>query len=94
MYRWRTNYIRIMSNTRLSRNFFKKNTSMCISNNEIIGTLSTTKKNGQYGDYIKDFIAKIKCANKVRYIILKKIMNSVFKICKKKNDNDELIKKK
>ena len=83
-----------MSNTRLSRNFLKKNTSMCISNNEIIGTLSTTKKNGQYGDYTKDFIAKIKCANKVRYIILKKIMNSLFKICKKKNDNDELIKKK
>ena len=52
------------------------------------------KKNGQYGNYNEYLIAKIKCANKIRYITLKKIMYSLFKICKKKSDDDdELIKK-
>ena len=44
-------------------------------------------------NYRKIFNEKIECTNKVRYIILKKIMHSLFKVCKKKND-DEINKNK
>ena len=53
---------------------------------------SSTIKNEQYGNYTKEVDEKIGCTNKVRYIILKKVMHSLFKVCKKKND-DEINKK-
>ena len=56
-----------------------------IRNDKIICN-SSTIKNAQYGNYTKDVEERIECTNKVRYIILKKIMYSLFKICKKKND--------
>ena len=49
---------------------------------------SSTMKNEQYGNYTKDVNEKIEWTNKVRYIILKKIMYSLFKVCKKKNDGE------
>ena len=54
---------------------------MC--NSKIIHS-SSTIKNDQYGNYTEDANGKIECTNKVRYITLKKIMYSLFKICKKK----------
>ena len=45
---------------------------------------SSIIKNEQYGNYTKDVNEKIECANKVRCMILKKIMHSLFKVCKKK----------
>ena len=45
-------------------------------------------KNEQYGNYTKDVNEEIESTNKVRYIILKKIMYSLFKVCKKKNDDE------
>ena len=54
---------------------------------------SSAIKNEQYGNYKKDVNEKTECTNKVRYIILNKIMYSLFKVCKKKND-DEINKNK
>ena len=54
---------------------------------------SSIIKNEQYRNYRKDINETIECTNKVRYIILKKIMYSLFKVFKKKND-DEINKNK
>ena len=54
---------------------------------------SSTIKNEQYGNYKKDVNEKTECTNKIRYIILNKVMYSLFKVCKKKND-DEINKNK
>ena len=54
---------------------------------------SSTIKNEQHGNYKKDVNEKTECTNKVRYIILNKIMYSLIKVCKKKND-DEINKNK
>ena len=61
--------------------------SIFICNNEIICN-SSLIENEQYRNYTKDVNEKIKCANKVIYIILEKIMHSLFKVCKKKNDDE------
>ena len=65
---------------------------ICICNDKIICN-SSTIKNVQNGNYKKDAEERIECTNKVRYIILKKVMYSLFKVCKKKND-DEINKNK
>ena len=65
---------------------------ICICNDKTICN-SSTIKNVQNGYYKKDVVERIECTNKVRYIILKKIMYSLFKVCKKKND-DEINKNK
>ena len=66
--------------------------SIFICNNEIICN-SSLIENEQYRNYTKDVNEKIKCANKVIYIILEKIMHSLFKVCKK-NSDDEISKNK
>ena len=53
---------------------------------------SSTIKNEQYGNYTKEVDEKIGCTNKVRYIILKKVMHIFLKYVRKKND-DEINKK-
>ena len=58
---------------------------ICIRNDKIICN-SSRIKNAEYGNYTKDVEERIECTNKLRYIILKKIMYSLFKICKKKKD--------
>ena len=70
----------------------EKTISISICNDKIICN-SSTIKNEQCRNYRKIFNEKIECTNKVRYIILKKIMHSLFKVCKKKND-DEINKNK
>ena len=45
---------------------------------------SSTIKNEQYGNYKKDVNEKTECTNKVRYIILSKIMYSLLKYVRKK----------
>ena len=61
----------------------KNNTTISIYNDRIISnTLINT--NEQYRNYTKDVNEDLECTNKVRYIILKKIMHSLFKIYKKK----------
>ena len=62
----------------------KKNISISIYNDKIICITSITT-NEQNRNYIKDVNEEIECTNKVRYIILRKIMHSLFKVCKKKN---------
>ena len=69
----------------------KNNITISIYNDKIISnTLINT--NEQYKNHTKDVNEELECRNKVRYIILKKIMHSLFKIYKKKNDTE--IKKK
>ena len=70
----------------------EKTISISICNDKIICN-SSTIKNEQYRNYRNIFNEKIECTNKVRYIILKKIMHRLFKVCKKKND-DEINKNK
>ena len=70
----------------------EKTISISICNDKIICN-SSTIKNEQYRNHRKIFNEKIECTNKVRYIILKKIMHRLFKVCKKKND-DEVNKNK
>ena len=65
----------------------EKTISISICNDKIICN-SSTIKNEQYRNYRKIFNEKIECTNKVRYIILKKIMHRLFKVCKKKNDDE------
>ena len=61
----------------------KNNITISIYNDKIISnTLINT--NEQYRNYTKDVNEELECTNKVRYIILKKIMHSLFKIYKKK----------
>ena len=55
--------------------------SISICNDKIICN-SSAIKNEQYKNYRKDVNEKIECTNKVRYIILNKIMHSLFKVCK------------
>ena len=57
-----------------------------ILNKIISNTLINT--NQQYKNHTKDVNEELECTNKVRYIILKKIMHSLFKIYKKKNDTE------
>ena len=65
----------------------KNNITISIYNDKIISnTLINT--NEQYRNYTKDVNEELECTNKVRYIILKKIMHSLFKIYKKKNDTE------
>ena len=57
-------------------------------------------------NYTKDVNEEIECTNKVRYIILRKVMHSLFKVCRKKmmklikikikikNDDDDINKEK
>ena len=79
----------------------KKNISISINNDKIICITSITT-NEQNRNYTKDVNEEIECANKVMYIILRKIMHSLFKVCKKKTikiikikikNNDDDIKK-
>ena len=74
------------------RNRSKTNVSISVYNDKIINTTSITK-NEQNKSYTKDANEEIECTNKVRYIILRKIMHSLFKICKKKNDETNKNKK-
>ena len=74
------------------RNCSKTNLSISVYNDKIINTTSITK-NEQNKSYTKDANEEIECTNKVRYIILRKIMHSLFKICKKKNDETNKNKK-
>ena len=67
----------------------KKNVSISIYNDIIINTTSITK-NEQNTKIINE---EIECTNKARYIVLRKIMDILYKICKnnartknKKND--------
>ena len=61
----------------------KNNITISTYNDKIISnTLINT--NEQYRNYTKDVKEELECTNKVRYIILKKIMHSLFKIYKKK----------
>ena len=65
----------------------KNNVTISIYNDKIISnTLINT--NEQYKNHTKDVNEELECTNKVRYIILKKIMHSLFKIYKKKNDTE------
>ena len=65
----------------------KNNITISIYNDKIISnTLINT--NEQYKNHTKDVNEELECTNKVRYIILKKIMHSLFKIYKKKNDTE------
>ena len=63
----------------------KRNISISIYDNKIICIRSITT-NEQNRNYAKDVNEEIECTNKVRYIILRKIMHSLFKVCKKKDD--------
>ena len=65
------------------RNRSKTNVSISICNDKIINTTSITK-NEESKNYTKDANEEIECTNQVRYIILRKIMHSLFKTCKKK----------
>ena len=65
------------------RNRSKINVSISICNDKIINTTSITK-NEESKNYTKDANEEIECTNQVRYIILRKIMHSLFKTCKKK----------
>ena len=67
------------------RNRSKTNVSISVYNDKIINATSITR-NEQNKSYTKDANEEIECTNKVRYIILRKIMHSLFKICNKKND--------
>ena len=67
------------------RNRTKTNVSISVYNDKIINTKSITR-NEQNKSCTKDANEEIECTNKVRYIILRKTMHSLFKICQKKKD--------
>ena len=62
----------------------KKNISLSTHNDKIIYITSITT-NEQNRNYTKDVNDEIECTNKLRYIILRKIMHSLFNVCKKNN---------
>ena len=70
---------------------FKKNLNMSISiyNDKITSNISTTNEN-----FIKDVNKEIEYTNKIRYIIIMKIMYCLVKICKKKKMKLLKIKRK
>ena len=84
--------LKVSQSENYQRNCSKTNVSIFIYNDKIINTTSITK-NEQNKSYTKDANEEIECTNKVRYIILRKIMHSLFKICKKKNDETNKNKK-
>ena len=57
----------------------KLNMSISIYNDKITSNISTTNEN-----FIKDVNKEIEYTNKIRYIIIMKIMYCLVKICKKK----------
>ena len=72
-----------------TEDYSKKNVSISIYNDIIINTISITK-NEQNTKIINE---EIECTNKARYMVLRKIMDILYKICKnnartknKKND--------
>ena len=76
-----------------TENHNKTNVSISVYNDKIINITSKTS-NEQNRIHTKDINEEIECTNKVRYIILRKIMHSLFKICKKENDETNKNKKK
>ena len=83
MYGWWTNYVKISQTQDYQGILRNNNITISIYNAKIISnTLINT--NEQYRNYTKDVNEELECTNKVRYIILKKIMHSLFKIYKKK----------
>ena len=81
-WRW-TNSLKVSQTENHQKNRSKTNVSISVYNDKIINTTSITK-NEQNKSYTKDADEEIESTNKVRYIILRKIMHSLFKICKKK----------
>ena len=75
-----------ISQTQDYQGIHRNNTiTISIYNDKIISnTLINT--NEQYRNYTKDVNEELECTNKERYIISKKIMHSLFKIYKKKNN--------
>ena len=63
--------------------------SISIYNDKITGNISM-----MINDNHKNINKEIKCTNKIRYIILLKIMYCLIKVCKKKEDEDSKKKNK
>ena len=63
----------------------KINISISIYNDRITSNISTMT-NEHRKNFTKDENEEIECINKIRYIVLIKIMYSLFKVCKKKDN--------
>ena len=61
------------------------NISISTYNDKITCNISTMT-NEHHKNFAKDDNEEIECTNKIRYIVLMKIMCFLFKVCKKKDD--------
>ena len=66
--------------------------SISIDNDKITSNISMmTNDNHNFTKHINE---EIKCTNNIRYMILMKVMCSIIKVCKKKEDEDSKKKNK